>query len=330
MKAVLIQKDERRSLVWSDVPDPVAKADEVVIKVAYAALNRADLMQRAGDYPPPPGCPDWMGLEVSGEIVSMGDEAKAAGRFRIGDKVCALLGGGGYAEYVAVPHGMCVPVPKNTSMVEAAAIPEAFATAYLNLFIEGGIKEGNTLLMMAGTSGLASVIIPMAKAFGIRVITTVLGRDKIEAIAHLGADLVVDVTTQNLAEVLKAELEAGRPVDVAIDCVGGKGMGECLRYLSHGARWIMIATLGGNETVVDLKNVYVRNVRIIGSTLRSRTPAMKAEILSRLVRDVWEKVESGKLRPTIFRMLPVSEVEAAHELLEKGLSVGKVVLEIGG
>ena len=198
------------------------------------------------------------------------------------------------------------------------------------MFIEGGIKEGNTLLMMAGTSGLASVIIPMAKSFGIRVITTVLGADKVEAIAHLGADLVVDVTTQNLAEVLKGELEAGRPVDVAIDCVGGEGMGECLRYLAHGARWIMIATLGGNYTQLDLKNVYVRNVRIIGSTLRSRTPAMKAEILSRLVRDVWEKVESGKLRPTIFRMLPVSEVEAAHALLEKGISVGKVVLEIGG
>ncbi len=330
MKAVLIQNDERRSLVWSDVPDPVAKADEVVIKVAYAALNRADLMQRAGDYPPPPGCPEWMGLEVSGEIVSMGAEAEAAGRFKRGDKVCALLGGGGYAEYVAVPHGMCMPVPKNTSMIEAAAIPEAFATAYLNMFIEGGIKEGNTLLMMAGTSGLASVIIPMAKAFGIRVITTVLGQDKIKAIAHLGADLVVDVTTQNLAEVLKAELEAGRPVDVAIDCVGGEGMGECLRYLSHGARWIMIATLGGNYTQLDLKNVYVRNVRIIGSTLRSRTPAMKAEILSCLVRDVWEKVESGKLRPTIFRVLPVAEAEAAHALLENSVSVGKVVLEIGG
>ena len=330
MKAVLIQKDERRSLVWSDVPDPVAKADEVVIKVAYAALNRADLMQRAGQYPPPPGCPDWMGLEVSGEIVSMGAEAAAAGRFAIGDKVCALLGGGGYAEYVAVPHGMCMPVPKNTSMIEAAAIPEAFATAYLNLFIEGGIKEGNTLLMMAGTSGLASVIIPMAKSFGIRVITTVLGADKVQAISHLGADLVVDVTTQNLAEVLKSEMEAGRSVDVAIDCVGGAGMGECLHYLTHGARWIMIATLGGDHTTIDLRNVFVRNVRIIGSTLRSRTPAMKAEILASLVRDVWDKVESGKLRPTIFSVLPVSEVEAAHALLENGVSVGKVVLEIGG
>ena len=330
MKAVLIQNDERKSLVWSDVPDPVAKADEVVIKVAYAALNRADLMQRAGDYPPPPGCPEWMGLEVSGEIVAMGDAAAAAGRFAIGDKVCALLGGGGYAEYVAVPHGMCMHVPKNTSMIEAAAIPEAFATAYLNMFIEGGIKAGNTLLVTAGGSGLASVIIPMAKAFGIRVITTVRSDEKAAAIAHLGADLVVNTKKQKLSEVLREELAAGRPVDVAIDCVGGEDMGECLRYLSHGARWIMIAALGGIHADLDLKNVYVRNVRVIGSTLRSRTPEMKAEILGRLVSDVWELVESGKLRPTIFRVLPVTEAEEAHALLANSESVGKVVLEIDG
>lgn len=330
MKAVLIQNDERKSLVWSDVPDPVARPDEVVIKVAYAALNRADLMQRAGDYPPPPGCPEWMGLEVSGEVVSMGEEAKAAGRFAVGDKVCALLGGGGYAEYVAVPHGMCMPVPKNTSMIEAAAIPEAFATAYLNMFIEGGIKEGNTLLVTAGGSGLASVIIPMAKAFDIRVITTVRSEEKAAAIAHLGADLVVNTKKQKLSDVLKGELAAGRPVDVAIDCVGGEDMGECLRYLAHGARWIMIAALGGIHADLDLKNVYVRNVRVIGSTLRSRTPAMKAEILGKLVADVWELVESGKLRPTIFRVLPVTEAEAAHALLANSESVGKVVLQVGG
>lgn len=330
MKAVLIQNDERKTLTWSDVPDSVAKSDEVVVKVAYAALNRADLMQRAGDYPPPPGCPEWMGLEVSGEIVSMGAEATEQSGFQIGDKVCALLGGGGYAEYVAVPYGMCMPIPKNTSMIEAAAIPEAFATAYLNMFIEGGIKEGNTLLVTAGASGLASVIIPMAKAFGIRVITTVRSDEKAKAIAPLGADLIVNTKKENLAQVLKQELEAGRPVDVAIDCVGGEGMGECLRYLAHGARWIMIAALGGIHTDLDLKNVYVRNVRVIGSTLRSRTPAVKAEILARLVRDVWSKVENGTLRPTIYRVLPVTEAEAAHALLENSESVGKVVLEIAG
>ena len=330
MKAILIQDDERKSLVWSEVPDPVAKPDEVVVKVAYAGLNRADLMQRAGDYPPPSGCPEWMGLEVSGEIVSMGKETAAKSQFQVGDKVCALLGGGGYAEYVAVPYGMCMPVPANTDMIEAAAIPEAFATAYLNLFLEGGIQKGNTLLVTAGGSGLASVIIPMAKAFGVRVITTVRSEEKAAAIARLGADRIVNTKKESLAAVLKAELEAGTPVDLAIDCVGGAEMGDCLHYLAHGARWIMIAALGGTHTELDLKNVYVRNVRIIGSTLRSRTPAVKAEILSRLVADVWGMVASGQLRPTIFRVLPVTEAEAAHALLANSESVGKVVLKIGG
>jgi NADPH2:quinone reductase len=258
----------------------------------------------------------------------MGAEAAATGRFAVGDKVCALLGGGGYAEYVAVPVGMCMPMPKNTSMIEAAAIPEAFATAYLNMFIEGGVQAGNTLLVTAGGSGLASVIIPMAKSFGIRVITTVRSDEKAKAIAHLGADLVVNTKKESLAAVLKAQLEAGTPVDVAIDCVGGEEMGECLRYLAHGARWIMIAALGGVHTDLDLKNVYVRNVRVIGSTLRSRTPAMKAEILGKLVSEVFEKVEKGVLRPTIYKVLPVTEAETAHALLATGESVGKVVLEI--
>ena len=156
MKAILVNND--KSLSWSDVPNPVIKDDEVLVEIHAAALNRADLMQRDGDYPPPPGCPEWMGLEVAGIIVEMGKDVEKLSSWKIGDKVCALLGGGGYAEYVSVKYDMLMPVPKNCSMVEAAAIPEAFATAYLNLFIEGGIKEGNTLLMNAGASGLASVI----------------------------------------------------------------------------------------------------------------------------------------------------------------------------
>ena len=172
MKAVVIT--ENKDLVWSDVEDIKIKEGEVLVKVHSAAVNRADLMQRAGNYPPPPGCPDWPGLEISGTITELSEEAKKNSDWKVGDKVCALLGGGGYAEYVAVKYDMLMPVPENCSMAEAAAIPEAFATAYLNLFIEGKIKEGNTLLMNAGASGLASVIIPMAKAFGVRVITTVL------------------------------------------------------------------------------------------------------------------------------------------------------------
>ncbi len=326
MKAILVNKD--KSLRWDNVPNPILGDDDCLVKIEYAAINRADLMQREGDYPPPAGCPEWMGLEISGEIVEMAEGAKAKSNWKLGDKVCALLGGGGYAEYANVKYDMLMPVPKNCTMAEAAAMPEAFATAYLNLFYEGGIKCGNTLLMNAGASGLASVVIPMAKAFGARVITTVLSDEKAEAIKHLGADIVVNTTTTDIAEVLKRELDEGRGVDVAIDCLGGEIMGKCIHYLTHGARWIMIAALAGTKTEVDLKNIYVRNVRIIGSTLRSRTPAVKAQILSELVENVWSKVESGEVKPTIYKILPITEAEAGHELLYSGKSTGKVVFEV--
>ena len=213
MKAILVNDD--KTLRWDNVPDPILGVDDCMVKIEAAALNRADLMQREGDYPPPPGCPEWMGLEIAGTITELGEGAKEKSAWKVGDKVCALLGGGGYAEYVNVKYDMLMPVPQNCSMIEAAAIPEAFATAYLNLFIEGGIKPGNTLLMNAGASGLASVIIPMAKAFGIRVITTVLSADIAKSIEHLGADIVVDTSSENIVDVLKAELESGRGVDVA-------------------------------------------------------------------------------------------------------------------
>ena len=327
MKAILINSD--KSLSWSDVPDPIIKSDEVLVKIEAAALNRADLMQREGDYPPPPGCPDWMGLEISGEIVEIGNEAREKSDWKIGDKVCALLGGGGYAQYAAVKYDMLMPLPKNCTMVEAAAIPEAFATAYLNLFTEGKIKEGNTLLMHAGASGLASVIIPMAKAFGVRVITSVLSDEKAESIKHLNADVIINTSKEKTSVVLQRELAAGHGVDVTIDCLGGEHMGECLPYLTHGARWIMIAALAGQKTEIDLKNIYVRNVRIIGSTLRSKAPEVKAKILSELVRNVFPKIEKGLVKPTIYKVLPIEQAEEAHAVLMRGENVGKVVLTVG-
>lgn len=326
MKAILVNDD--KSLRWDDVPKPVIKPEEVLVEIRAAALNRADLMQREGDYPPPPGCPEWMGLEIAGVIVAMGAEAKEKSNWKVGDQVCALLGGGGYAEYAAVKYDMLMPVPANCSMIEAAAIPEAFATAYLNLFIEGNIQPGNTLLMNAGASGLASVVIPMAKAFGVRVITTVLSDEIAASIRHLHADVVVNTSKENIAEVLKRELEAGHGVDVAIDCLGGEVMGQCLHFLTHGARWIMIAALAGQKTEIDLKNIYVRNVRIVGSTLRSRTPEVKARILAELVEKVFPKIESGEVKPTIYKTLPITEAEAAHEILYRGKNVGKVVLVV--
>ena len=324
MKAILVNDD--KSLRWDNVPDPIIASEEVLVKVAYAALNRADLMQREGDYPPPPGCPEWMGLEVSGEIVEIGEEAKKQSSYKIGDKVCCLLGGGGYAEYVAVKYDMCMPVPDNCSMAEAAAIPEAFATAYLKLFVEGKAKEGDTLLMNAGASGLASVIIPMAKAYGLRVLTTV--RTDPTQIMHLGADLVINTEEQDLPEVLKNEELAGRAVDIAIDCLGGNVLGECLPYVKYGCRWIVIAALAGETTQINLKNIYKKNIRIIGSTLRSRTPEMKAQILASLVSDIWPKVASGVIKPTIHAVLPITEAEAAHDILYRGENVGKVALKV--
>ncbi len=327
MKAILINED--RSLRWDDVPDPILGVDDCLVKIEAAALNRADLMQREGDYPPPAGCPEWMGLEIAGTIVEVGAGAANKSNWKVGDKVCALLGGGGYAEYANVKYDMLMPVPKNCSMVEAAAIPEAFATAYLNLFMEGNIREGNTLLMNAGASGLASVIIPMAKAFGIRVITTVLTEEIANNIKHLHADRVVVTKKEDIAEVLKEELENGHSVDVAIDCLGGEIMGKCIHYLTHGARWIMIASLAGTKTEIDLKNIYVRNVRIIGSTLRSRPQETKARILAGIVRDIYPKIEAGLVKPTIYKVLPITEAEAAQDLLYRSENGGKVVLTVG-
>ena len=326
MKAVLIQND--KSLIWADVPDPIMGAADALVKIEYVALNRADLLQREGSYPPPPGCPDWMGLEISGTITDLGEEAKEKSDYKVGDKVCALLGGGGYAEYANIRYDMLMHIPQNCTMAEAAAMPEAFATAYLNLFMEGHIQPGNTLLMHAGASGLASVVIPMAKAFGIRVITTVIDDDKKDAIRHLGADVVVNTNKEDITKVLKTELDAGHPVDVAIDCLGGGIMGKCLHYLAHGARWIMIATLAGDLTQIDLRNIYVRNVRIIGSTLRSRKPEVKAQILASLEKDIWPRVSDGSVKPTIYKILPITEVEKAQAILYRGENVGKVVLKV--
>ncbi len=327
MKAVLIDKNDN-SLSWSDVPDPVLGYDDCLIAIHAAALNRADLMQRAGDYPPPPGCPEWMGLEIAGVIVDMAEGARKKSSFRIGDKVCALLGGGGYAEYANVKYDMLMPIPSGCSFEEAAAIPEAFATAYLNLFHEGNLKAGETLLMHAGASGLASVVIPMAKAFGARVITTVITDEAEKSITHLGADRIVNTKKTDIIRVLEEERDAGHPVDVALDCLGGSIQGKCLQYMRYGGRWIMIATLAGDITEVDLKKLYILNVRLIGSTLRSKTPEFKAALLAELVEKVWPKIEEGKVKPTIYRTLAVTQAEEAHAILRRGENIGKVVLKV--
>lgn len=312
-------------LVWSQVEDPVIKEDEVLLKVHAAALNRADLLQRAGQYPPPPGWPDRFGLEAAGEIVAVGSKVTD---WKVGDQVCALLGSGGYAEYVAVPEGLLMPIPKGLTMQEAAALPEVYGAAYLFLFLEGGLKAGDTLLMQAGASGLASVVIPMAKAFGARVITTVLNEELAAAISHLPADRVVVTAKESLADVMKEELEAGHGVDICIDCLGGDTAGECLPYMNFDGRWIMIATLAGDPTTVNLRSMYARRTRLIGTNLRSRTPAQKKQLLGDMVRILWPKVESGEIRPTIFATFPIQQAEEAQALMASGKSAGKIVLTV--
>ncbi len=326
MKAIVIEPN--KDMIWKEVENPVLKCGEVLVEVRCAGVNRADLMQREGCYPPPPGCPDWPGLEISGVIKEMSIEAEKESSWKVGDKVCALLGGGGYAEYAAVHHTMLMPIPKGISFEEAAALPEAFATAYLNLFTEGGAKEGQTFLMQAGKSGLASVVIPMAKAFGLRVITTVRTDDEVKAISHLNADIVVNTSKEKLCDVLKREEEAGHPLNLAIDCLGSENVGECFPYVAYGCRWIMIATLAGDISSVNMRTMYVKNIRLIGSTLRSKPVEVKCEILSNLVREIWPKVESGEVRPTIYEIMPITDAEKAHALLEEGKSAGKVILTI--
>jgi len=323
MKAVLIA--ENKDLIWTDVPDPVIKEEEVLVKICAAALNRADLLQRQGKYPSPPGCPEWMGLEIAGIIVKTGEKVTG---WQVGDRVCALLGGGGYAEYVAVKQDMLMPVPKGLSMAEAAALPEAYATSYLNLFIEGHLQAGQTAFIPAGASGLASVAIPMAKAFGARVITSVLSDEIAEKIKPLGADVIINSTTQCVEEILMAEEENGTPVAVSMDCLSGQTLGKSLPYMARGGYWIVISTLAGIETTVQLRPLLTKGLHLVGSMLRNRTPEFKAYILSELVKNVWPKIEDGTIKPSIYRVLPITAAEEAHGILERSENVGKVVLSV--
>ena len=317
MRAILV--DDEQALVWSEVPDPVPKDDEVLVEVHAAALNRADLLQRAGNYPPPPGCPEWMGLEVAGVVIETPEQSP----WKPGDKVCALLGGGGYAERVAVPAGMALPVPEGLSMVEAAAIPEAFATSYLNLCIEGGLTAGDTVLIQAGASGLGMAAIQLVKHVGGKVMATVGTAEKAEFVRKLGADVVVNRNTDDLGAAM-----AEHPVDIAMDCIAGPALGRCIEKMAAGGRWIVIATLGGAKTEIDMNRFFRRGIRLIGSTLRSRTPEMKARILAGLQGLLWEAFASRTVEPVIHATLPITRAEEAHAILQRRENIGKVVLTV--
>lgn len=326
MKAMLV--DENKNLVWSDVEKPSPKEDEILIKIYAAALNRADLLQRNGTYPSPEGWPDFMGLEVSGIIEDMGEKAKRESGKKIGDKACALLGGGGYAEYVCAPYGMVMQMPEGLSFEEAAALPEAYATCYLNLFYEGHLKAGQTAFIPAGASGLASVAIPMAKSFGARVITSVLSDEIAEKIKSLGADIIINSSKRSVAEALRAEEENGHPVNMAMDCLCGKELGESLPYMAEGGYWVIISTLAGTETNIKLRPILTKGLHIVGSMLRKRSSEEKAQLLKELTEKLWPKLESGEIRPSIYKVLPIEDAERAHLILQNGENIGKVVLSV--
>ena len=325
MKAMLV-KDGK--LVLTDVEMPNVNDDEIRIKIEAIGINRADLLQKKGTYPSPKGWPEWPGLEVSGIVDAMGENAKQKGRFKIGDSVCALLGGGGYAQYVCVPEGMVMPMPKNLSFEQAATIPEAYATSYLNLFWEGHLNEGNTAFIPAGASGLASVAIPMAKAFGARVITSVLSDEIAEKIVSLGADVVINSTKQDVSEFLKQEELNGTPVNVSMDCLCGETLGKSLPYMAEGGYWVVISTLAGTETNIMLRPLLTKGLHLVGSMLRKRTSEEKALLLAELVEKVWPKIEKGEMKPSIYKVLPLEEANEALDILERGENIGKVVLRV--
>ena len=310
--------DENRNFLWAEVPDPVRKEGEVLIRVHAAAVNRADLMQKDGCYASPPEWPQWCGLEVSGEVL----EAPADASVRKGDAVCALLGGGGYSELVTVPAGMVIPIPEGLSMIEAASLPEVWCTVYLNLQMEaGGMKKGDVFYMQAGASGVGLAAIQYAKQMGAEVITTIDSAEKAAFVWRLGADYVLDYRTEDVRKVIEAH-----PPTVALDCIGGPLMGECFRNMVFGGRWIMIATMGGAETTVNLETVWRKRIRLIGSTLRSRTPEEKSRILQALQRELWPLFSARKLITNIHATFPIREAEQAHGVLRRAENIGKVVL----
>lgn len=312
-----ITVDENKNFVRREVADPVRKDGEVLIDIHAAALNRADLLQREGNYPPPPGWPEWPGLEAAGLVL----EAPSGSRFKPGDRVCALLGGGGYAEKIAAPEGMVLPVPEGLSMEEAAGIPEVFTTAYLNLVKEGGMKAGENVFVQAGASGLGLAAIQLVKALGARVVTTVGSDEKAEFVRKLGADVVINHRREDIVGVL-----GENRVDVALDCVGGPALSACLATMNPGGRWVILATLGGGVAEIDLRMLFRNRVRLIGSSLRGRSSEEKAGLLSDLEKVFWGGFSSGGIRSVIHRVLPFGEVEEAHRILRDRENIGKVVL----
>ena len=309
-------------LVLATGPVPRPATGEVLIRVAAAGINRPDILQRTGNYPPPPGASPILGLEVSGTVAALG--AEVAG-WHEGDAVCALVAGGGYAEYCVAPAPQCLPVPKGVALVDAAGLPETFFTVWTNVFDRGRLAAGESFLVHGGSSGIGTTAIQLARAFGARVFATAGSPEKCTVCRDLGAERAIDYRQENFVAILK-EATQGRGVDVILDMVGGPYVEKNLRSLAVEGRLVQIAFLQGSKVTLDLAHLMVRRQTITGSTLRPRPVADKAAIARNLRDKVWPLIEAGKVRPVIDRTFPLAEAAAAHRLMESSAHIGKILL----
>jgi NADPH2:quinone reductase len=304
------------------IPDP--KEGELLIRVQAAGVNRPDILQRQGLYPPPPGASAVLGLEVAGEVAEIG---KGVTGWSVTDKVCALTNGGGYAEYVAVPAGQCLPVPAALSVDEAAAMPETFFTVWANVFELGALKAGETLLVHGGSSGIGTTAIQMAKSSGARVFTTAGSEAKCEACRRLGADVVINYRQQDYVEVIRTAT-GGKGVDVILDMVGGDYVDRNFKAASLGGRIVNIAFLKGSRVEVDMLPVLFKRLIVTGSALRPRSASEKAGIAQKLRKNIWPLIERGDIKPLIAGRFPMKDAPAAHRLMESGNHIGKIILTV--
>jgi NADPH2:quinone reductase len=327
MKAIEItQPGAPEVLRAGERPDPVAGAGELLIRVKASGVNRPDVLQRTGNYPVPPGASDIPGLEVAGEILGGDAQAMAAAGFKVGDRVCALVAGGGYAELCVAPVGQCLPVPKGLSDIEAASLPETFFTVWSNVFDRGRLQPGESFMVQGGTSGIGVTAIQMAKAMGAgKVLATAGSDDKCKACVDLGADHAINYKTQDFAEEAK-KLTDGKGVDVILDMVAGGYVDREVKCLNEDGRIVIIAVQGGTKSEFNAGLVLRRRLQITGSTLRPRPVAFKAAIAAALKKNIWPLVEAGKIKPVIHSTFPAAEAAKAHALMESNQHVGKIVL----
>lgn len=323
MKAVEIsQPGAPEVLKLVERPVPEAGPGEVLIKVSAAGVNRPDVFQRKGAYPAPPGASDLPGLEVAGEIVA-GDAQK--GGFQVGDKVCALLAGGGYAEYCVAPVEQCLPIPAGLSEIEAAGLPETYFTVWSNVFDRGGLSAGETLLVHGGASGIGTTAVQLAKAMGHTVFATAGSDERARAVEQLGADLGINYRGQDFVEEVKKATD-GRGVDVILDMVAGDYINRDIKCLADDGRIVIIALLGGPKGEVDFNHVMRRRLTITGSTLRPRPVEFKGAIAAKLREHAWPLLEAGKIRPIVHATFPLAEAWKAHAMMEAGDNIGKIIL----